>query len=118
MELTRPLPVTKPWVRTKAGRVQVDEIMPAVGDLVRAALAERGATQRDLTIKLDLAPSIVNGVINGRARVSLDLLATIAKALGYTLHVSFVPTADMPEPQAMPMHRRRYFQHAPILRIR
>ena len=89
--IQRILALKSQWSRSGANHLNVDGIHEEVGEMIREALDERDLPQSAIVKRLDVTPSLVNGIINGKQRATLDMLVLMSHVLGYDVKVEFVP---------------------------
>ena len=52
------------------------------GELIRDEIKERGMTQKQLAVEMDVKPSVLSETINGKRAVTVNLALALEKALG------------------------------------
>lgn len=62
-----------------------DLILKRIGERIRVIRQEHGLTQERLAERVNLHPTYISEIENGKANVSLQALASLARSLGVSL---------------------------------
>ncbi len=82
-----------------------------IGQFVRILREQKGLTQDQLAAKTGITYQYLSGLENGRENFSLDVLDSLAKALGYTLPKLVAMAYATEASEAAPVANPDYFRH-------
>ncbi|HET9344559.1 MAG TPA: XRE family transcriptional regulator [Candidatus Limnocylindrales bacterium] len=80
---------------------------PPIGDRLRAERSAKGLSLRELAERLNVSPSLISQIENGRARPSVSTLYAIATELGVSLDDLLFLDADRPSRPSDPRMTER-----------
>lgn len=68
-----------------------EELLRAVGALVRDSRRHRGLTQKQLAKLADVDRSFIIGIEKGKRNVSMDVIDRLARSCGFKVEITFLP---------------------------